>query len=138
MGQSLWLRECHGVDAGAPPPVDLAEEKLRGEDVRWFINMGKANAVHDVSDGGLIVALSEMALAGGLGVILDTVTTTAEAFGEDQGRYILAASPEEFLENAIQIGTVGGDAVLGITLTDLRATHEGFFPKLMGADAALA
>ena len=76
LGQSLWLREVAGREAGAPPPVDLAAERSRGEDVRWFIEMGKATAVHDISDGGLLVALAEMALASNLGCEL-TVPLTA-------------------------------------------------------------
>ena len=131
LGQSIWLREIHGRESGSPPSVDLEAEKSRGEDVRWFIDMGKAYAAHDISDGGLIVALAEMALAGNIGFSLSKALTAASAFGEDQGRYILAARADEFLENAVQIGTVGGDNVLGIALTDLRAAYESFFRNWM-------
>ena len=138
LSQSVWLRECQGGDRGPPPPVDLSDEKIRGADVRWFIDMGKANTVHDVSDGGLLVALAEMGLAGSIGCTLFAPLSTAEAFGEDQGRYLLAGPAGEFLENAIEIGVVGGNSVFGVALANLRAAHEGFFPKLMGADGALA
>jgi len=137
LGQSLWLKEIHGRADGTAPFVDLEAEKWRGESVRFFIAT-KAYAVHDISDGGMLVALAEMALAGGIGFNLDVELTAATAFGEDQGRYLAAARPDEFLEKAIQIGTVGGDSVLGIPLADLRAAHEAFFPRLMGEDAALA
>jgi phosphoribosylformylglycinamidine synthase len=131
LGQSLWLREILGREDGAPPPVDLAAERSNGEDVRWFIEMGKANAVHDIADGGLLVALAEMALASNLGCELTIPLTTAVAFGEDQGRYIVAAHPDEFLENAVQIGTVGGSSVAGVEITALREANEAFFRDWM-------
>ncbi|MCB2046205.1 MAG: phosphoribosylformylglycinamidine synthase subunit PurL, partial [Novosphingobium sp.] len=131
LGQSLWLREVHGREAGPPPPVDLAEERERGNDVRWFIDMGKANAVHDISDGGLIVALAEMALAGNIGCSLTIPLDVATAFGEDQGRYLIAAPVDEFLENAIQIGSVGGSTVAGVGLTALREASDSFFRDWM-------
>ena len=71
LGQSTWLQECQDATGGPPPPVDLNGEKLRGNEVRWFLDVGKANAVHDISDGGLLVALAEMALAGNVGCSLD-------------------------------------------------------------------
>ena len=138
LGQSVWLSEVRGRIEGTAPPVDLASEGDRGSDVRWFLDMGKAYAVHDISDGGLLVALTEMALAGNTGFTLNANLSVAQAFGEDQGRYLLAVADGEFLENAVPIGVVGGDSILGIPLADLRAAHEGFFPALMGADAALA
>ncbi|MBA2933398.1 phosphoribosylformylglycinamidine synthase subunit PurL [Sphingomonas sp. CGMCC 1.13654] len=138
LGQSIWLREIHGREDGEAPKVDLVGEKLRGDSVRWFIEVGKANAVHDISDGGLIIALAEMALASGLGCELTISLDAAKAFGEDQGRYILTAPAGEHLENAVPIGRVSGSTVAGIPLADLRRAHEGFFPTLMGADAALA
>jgi phosphoribosylformylglycinamidine synthase len=57
--------------------------------VREWIADGKVTAVHDISDGGLLVALTEMALAGKIGVTLDAPLTTAQAFGEDQSRYVV-------------------------------------------------
>ena len=131
LGQSLWLQELHGREDGDPPCVDLKGERSRGEDVRWFVETGKANAVHDISDGGLLVALAEMALAGELGVHLDIELDALRAFAEDQGRYILTASDGEFLENAVPIGHVGGSKVAGIELADLRAAHESFFKDWM-------
>src|SRR3546814_230467 len=60
LGQSLWLRELHGREDGPPPPVDLAREKANGDLVRRLIAEGKVTAVHDVSDGGLLIAVAEM------------------------------------------------------------------------------
>ena len=63
LGQSLYLREICGREEGAPPPVDLAAERRHGDAVRALIRDGLVAAVHDVSDGGLAVALAEMAIA---------------------------------------------------------------------------
>jgi phosphoribosylformylglycinamidine synthase subunit PurL len=106
LGQSLYLRDVCGREEGAPPPVDLAAEKRNGEFVRAMIRNGTATAVHDVSDGGLAVALAEMAMASGIGADLRTAFGTpypqgqwsrpldpfphpAFWFGEDQARYVV-------------------------------------------------
>jgi phosphoribosylformylglycinamidine synthase subunit PurL len=142
LGQSIWLREIHGREDGPPPRVDLNAERKAGEYVRTLIAEGKASAVHDISDGGLLVTIAEMALAGSTGATLDALTT-AEAFGEDQGLYVVTA-PEGALDGAAvpvkRIGTTGGDAVAmgsaSVTLTALRDAYESFFPTLMGRDSA--
>ena len=68
VGQSLWLDVCHGRRDGPPPPIDLDVERRVGELVRQLIAQGLVSAVHDVSDGGALVAIGEMALAGSTGV----------------------------------------------------------------------
>src|SRR5215213_7156092 len=67
LGQSLWLEVCHNRREGAAPPVDLAAERRAGECIRQLIRDGLVTAVHDCSDGGVAVAIAEMALASGLG-----------------------------------------------------------------------
>jgi phosphoribosylformylglycinamidine synthase len=131
LGQTIWLRECRGREEGAPPQVDLTAERANGELVRGLILDGTVTAVHDISDGGLLVAIAEMALAGNIGAQIDPLTT-ARAFGEDQARYVVTAPEGTVIPNALRIGTTGGTDVLGASLTDLREAHEGFFPKLMG------
>ena len=71
LGQSLYLRDICGREEGAPPPVDLVEERENGDFVRALIADGLVTAAHDVSDGGLLVALAEMAMASGIGATLD-------------------------------------------------------------------
>jgi len=150
LGQSLYLRELLGRAEGAPPPVDLAAEARVGNAVRAFIQSGSVSAVHDLSDGGLLVALTEMALASGIGAVIDLpegVEAPAHAalFGEDQGRYLvtttdalgLIALAEAEGVPATLLGQTGGDAiavvdVLSVPLDRLRAAHEGFFATLMG------
>jgi phosphoribosylformylglycinamidine synthase II len=146
LGQSLWLREVAGREDGPPPPVDLAAERRHGEAVRAAIAAAKVTAVHDISDGGLLVALAEMALAGGRGAILDdrVLPTPALLFGEDQARYVVTTNNSDPLLRALAaasvphrfLGSVGGDSLrIGATriaLAGLRRAHEGFFPSLMG------
>jgi phosphoribosylformylglycinamidine synthase len=147
LGASLYLREVLGREDGAPPPVDLAAERKAGDLVRDLIRDRKVAAVHDLSDGGLVVAAAEMALASDIGVTLDA-TSAAHAhpflFGEDQGRYLIATrAPEAVIAqalsagvNAALVGTVGGEVfgstgLFAIPLADLRAAHEGWMPAFM-------
>ncbi len=157
LGASLYLREGLGADgpgrdAWAPPPVDLAAEKRHGDLVRTLIREGRLHAVHDLSDGGLVGAAAEMALASGVGVELratSLVHAHAYLFGEDQGRYLLATpDPRGVLERAREAGVraseaghVGGEAFASaslfvIALADLRQAHEGWMPAFMDAAAA--
>jgi len=148
LGQSLWLREVHGREDGPPPPVDLAVERRLGDLVRTLIGSGAVEAVHDISDGGALVAIAEMALAGNIGVetsLPNVPNPAAILFGEDQGRMLVATNDPEAVVAAAtdanlfaaRVGTTGGDAVKVagnvVPLADLRTAHEGFFPKLMGA-----
>ncbi len=138
LGQSLWLRYVAGREEGPPPPVDLELEKRNGDFVRDLIADGKVSAVHDLSDGGLLVAIAEMALAGNVGAKLDELDHV-RAFGEDQARYVVTTRNSDALlaaaltagVNARRIGVTGGDTLVGVKLSDLRAAHEGFFPGLM-------
>src|SRR5205807_1433036 len=93
LGASLYLREIEGREAGPPPPVDLAAERRNGDFVRVMIQDGMVAACHDISDGGLLVALAEMAMAGDRGAALDPPLAGIPAhtwwFGEDQARYLI-------------------------------------------------
>lgn len=139
LGQSLWLREVHGREEGAPPPVDLAAERAHAEFVRKLIGEGKVSAVHDVSDGGLLVALAEMAMASGIGCKIEEIGDHFTAFGEDQARYVVTSAVAETIQAAgipmTRIGTTGGSAVSGpgfaVDITDLRAANEAFFKDWM-------
>merc|ERR1712176_1115440 len=68
-----------------------------GQIVRTLIDAGLLSAVHDLSDGGLAVALAEMAMSGGIGAQVsanDAYTAAQWWFGEDQARYVITVSPE--------------------------------------------
>ena len=155
LGQSAYLRDLCGRAEGAPPPVDLAGERRNGDFVRGLIRSGLVDTVHDLSDGGLGVALAEMALAGGIGAVLPQnplpIPTHAYLFGEDQGRYLLAVDPDAVPDLLYGASAQGIDAaVVGVTgtpdltlpdgetipLAALRDAHEGWLPRYMAASAA--
>jgi phosphoribosylformylglycinamidine synthase II len=151
LGSSLYLREIHGREDGPPPPVDLAVERRHGDFVRARIAAGEITACHDVADGGLLVALAEMAMAGRIGAEIalpEGLPSHGFCFGEDQARYLAtlpAGSAEGLLSAARKagvparlLGRTGGNALtLGrhgtISLTRLIAAYEAFLPRLMGA-----
>jgi phosphoribosylformylglycinamidine synthase subunit PurL len=114
LGQSLYLRDICGREEGAPPPVDLAAEKRNGDFVRALIGEKTATAVHDVSDGGLLVALAEMAMASGIGARLAPAPAGlpphAFWFGEDQARYVVTV-PENGAQKVITLAAAAGVAI---------------------------
>jgi phosphoribosylformylglycinamidine synthase len=153
LGQSLWLREIAGREEGAPPPVDLAVERRNGDFVRARILEGSVSACHDLADGGLLVAVAEMAMADGTGATLAAppagIAPHGWWFGEDQGRYVLAVNDGAALVAAAAAAGVpaaiigrsgGGDLVLAggssISVASLRAAHEATLPALMEGRAA--
>jgi phosphoribosylformylglycinamidine synthase II len=157
LGQSIWLREVHGLSDGTPPDVNLDEERGNAEFVRTLIAKNVVTAVHDVSDGGTIVTVAEMALAGNLGASLNYALQSlgphleSAWFAEDQSQYVVTTSNAHELQQMAHeaniacelIGFVGGASIKlkpagNIPLANLRRAHEGFFPALMGADGALA
>ena len=150
LGQSLYMEVMSGEMRGAPPPVDLDAERRAGDLVRGLIRSGCLSAVHDVSDGGLLVAIAEMALAGRIGVTLDALPSPLPAhalwFGEDQGRYVVAASPDkaDTIHKAAAVakvplrllGKAGGDAIRldgepFLPLSTLATVHEAWLPEFM-------
>ena len=150
LGQSMWLREIRNEIAGPPPPVDLIREKRVGEFVRDAIRAGVATAVHDLSDGGLAVALAEMTMAGGIGAVVNSsagdVALVPAFFGEDQARYLLTLPVAGCgaLERkaadagvaAVRIGATGGSELKlgpaqGIPIASLTKAHESWFPAYM-------
>jgi len=154
LGQSLWLREVLGREAGPPPPVELEAERRNGDFVRDEILSGRVIACHDVSDGGVLVALAEMVMAGRAGLHLDApqsgISPHAFWFGEDQGRYLVAVAdggallrraeaasvPARLVGRAGPVGSAAGLTLPSgatISLARLAAAHERFFPLLMGS-----
>jgi phosphoribosylformylglycinamidine synthase len=155
LGQSIYLRDLFDRRDGDAPHVDLAAERKTGDFVRKLIRSGVVTACHDLSDGGLGVALAEMAISGGMGatvVDIEGHDPILQYFGEDQGRYLLTLNLDPQGDEiaalwndakalgieAPWIGTTGGsDLVLGkakpVSVAALASAHESWFPNYMSA-----
>jgi phosphoribosylformylglycinamidine synthase len=152
LGQSIYLRDICQREEGAPPPVDLATERRNGDFVRGLIAAGTVSAVHDASDGGLLVALAEMAMASGIGAVLTAPPIAGHAFwfGEDQARYVVTADSAQAADiigraaaagvPVHELGTTGGNAltVAGerpILVAKLRESFEAWLPAFVAGAA---
>jgi phosphoribosylformylglycinamidine synthase len=153
LGQSLYLRDICGREEGAPPPVDLAVERRNGDFVRDLIGRGMATAVHDISDGGLAVAIAEMAMAAGIGADLSQVAEAAAHafwFGEDQARYVVTVRESDVAgvlnlggNNGVpvrRLGSTAGKALIlpgerPILVATLLERFEGWLPQYMAGTA---
>lgn len=151
LGASAYLATVHDREEGAPPPVDLVAEKRNGDFVRSLIGEELVTAVHDVSDGGLLVAIAEMAIAGQMGASVDkpaNIPAHAFWFGEDQARYVIVATHgqgPEIVRRAeaagvplLKLGKTGGDRIVlpgerSIFVESLRDRNETWLPIYMGA-----
>ena len=153
LGQSMYLREICGREEGAPPPVDLTEEKENGDFVRALILDGMVSAAHDLSDGGLLVAVAEMAMASGIGAVLSAAPSDVPAhahwFGEDQARYVVTV-PQDKIETVMErartssvlvsrIGVTGGEALSlegerVLPVADLKHQSEHWLPAYMAGE----
>jgi phosphoribosylformylglycinamidine synthase len=150
LGRSIYLREILGREEGTPPPVDLAAEKRNGDFVRSVIRSRRVNACHDISDGGLLIALAEMAIAGARGAEIaippGTETRLGWLHGEDQARYLLSCRPGNLdavvaaakaAKTALSIiGRAGGaelkvSGLMSIPVAKLAEAHEYWFPAFM-------
>ena len=152
LGRSVYLRDICGREEGAPPPVDLTAERRHGDFVRGLIRTGAVTAVHDVSDGGLLIALAEMAMASGIGAVLEAPSGTpchAFWFGEDQARYVVTAKDAYGVMRGaeaagvplIRLGATGG-AVLAVDgerplpVDELKRRFEAWLPAYMAGSPA--
>lgn len=151
LGQSIYLRDIVGKSEGTAPKVDLAVERRNGDCVRDLIHKGLVKACHDLSDGGLAVAVAEMALAGDHGATLDAAphgfSVHGWLYGEDQARYVVAVEDEKAVLAACEAADVpvhrvgiamgrsltlpGGDT---ISLERLRKAHDTKLPAYMAGE----
>ncbi len=153
LGQSAFLATVLDREDGAPPPVHLATEKKNGDFMQELIQARLVTAAHDISDGGLLVALAEMAMASNIGAELQTPEPNLPAhavwFGEDQARYIFTADASNLpkIEAAAakasvalrRLGTTGSRQLTlqgenPILVSKLRTIHEGWLPTYMAGD----
>ncbi len=142
LGQSLFAREVHGIEAGEPPVVDLAAERKTGDFVRKLINDGMVDACRDISDGGLMTALAEMGFAYGFGASLTGPDDAGFWFGEDQARYIVVTDDVNKIKNIAgdinitELGTTLADNIVlngtSVPVARLRSLNERWLPEYMG------
>ncbi len=159
LGASLYLRVIHGAEAGAPPRTHLNLEKRNAAIVRELVSNGLVNAMHDISEGGLAVAIAEMAIASNVGAHFTGgppgFRQDELLFGEVQARYVFAVPPwaraavEHELDRVkkahgeifARLGEFKGDRIecpdaqLSIPLSTLRAAYEGWLPTYMRGEA---
>ncbi|AIQ33749.1 phosphoribosylformylglycinamidine synthase [Paenibacillus sp. FSL R5-0345] len=154
LGGSEFQYAVHGVTEGRPPALDLATEKKLLSAVLQSIRGGLVRSAHDLSEGGLAVALAESCISGGIGANVELsangLRSDVALFSESQSRIVLTAAPEraEELKAAIAasgvpveiIGTVGGDrlrvnldgaSVLDEAVAELKFVWEDAIPCLM-------
>lgn len=149
IGGSEYLAWIHGRVAGDAPYLDLDEEKRLHELLLVLIAAGQIRSAHDVSDGGLAVALAESCLFGGLGAriwVRDPIRPDALLFGESQSRVIVSAPPQtkaaieaearRFGLAASLLGRVGGDRLqindwIDLPLEQIREVYESAIPRRM-------
>ena len=146
LGNSQYLSIIKNKEIGSTPSIDLEEELKNGKFILNFIEQNKFEAVHDIGDGGLLVALAEMSIYGGKGVNLDINKSSLieYLFGEDQSRYLVEISKdnfEEFMRKAEKnnvsvekIGITQADQfeiknIGKIKVDDLIQAHESWFKK---------
>lgn len=150
LGSSIYLRDILGSTEGPAPEVDLSAERRNGDFVRSAIRNGQVTACHDISSGGLALALAEMSMSSGKGLDISLKGSKGLPhgllFGEDQARYVLAVPAD--LANFLQanaegagvpfraLGTVGGDSLIiddliNVAVADLTHAHESWFPDFM-------
>jgi phosphoribosylformylglycinamidine (FGAM) synthase-like enzyme len=145
LGASLYQRDVlANDDVFAPPPVNLESEAAHGALVRQAVDKGLLTAAHDISDGGLAVALAEMCIGHNIGAEISAEGDIGFWFGEDQARYVLAVTADkaadlEALADGLPLSKIGvttgtelkfGDTVT-ISVEQLHELNEGWFPALM-------
>ncbi|GAA3977364.1 phosphoribosylformylglycinamidine synthase subunit PurL [Thermobifida alba] len=153
LGGSAWADAIHGHLGGRPPRVDLDAEAALGRVLVDGAAAGVLASAHDVSDGGLAVALAESCLRGGVGCEVDLGEDAFTAlFSESAARAVVSVRPEhegaladlcaEHGVTAARIGTVGGSALsmthrdgrISIELTELRTAYESTLPAVFGGE----
>jgi phosphoribosylformylglycinamidine synthase len=129
LGGSQWALVAHSHRGGQLPALDVEAHRRLLAFVAELVTEGLPAGVHDVSDGGLAVALAEMAVRSGVGFEVDVIGTHAELFSESPSRVVLCAEPDvaqEILSRAAEagvpasfLGASGGDRMVVAGLFDL-------------------
>ncbi|EWT06291.1 phosphoribosylglycinamide synthetase [Intrasporangium chromatireducens Q5-1] len=151
LGGSEWAHVIHKHLGGRPPAVDLAAEQKLGQVLVAAAQEGLLEAAHDLSDGGLAVALAEAVMRHGVGARVDVadvgegVDAFTALFSESAARALVAVSAEhagrfgQIIGDlpCVHLGTTGGrdlvvDDQFTVSIAELRAAHEATLPAVFG------
>lgn len=150
LGGSEYQKVIQGRITGDAPWIDINEEVRLQKILLSSIRKGIVRAAHDCSEGGLAVAVAEMAMSGEHGAQLNWPYDrhAADLFGEAQSRVVVTLRPDAyeafeaecFASNVplVRLGTVGGDALTmwsgcSISVEALRGVYEGALPSIMAS-----
>lgn len=150
LGGTEYLKTIHGLTTGDAPEIDLEFEVKLQNILLEAIQSGKINAAHDISDGGLIITLAEMAIFSGLGADLSVNSLKGEdhekLYSEAQSGVVVTVSKtgaenlESFFKNSelpfYRLGTVSGDQLIvddliKASVEDLKTPYESAIPSAM-------
>ena len=149
LSASVYAKLLAGTEDGAPPAVDLEAERAVGAFLRSQMAEGMIAAAHDIADGGLLVAVADMLIAGNVGAEMAVPDTDAHgwAFGEDQARYVVAVSDADTFIAAAEAASISvrpcGKTIAAaelkladsdtISVEELSTAYEACLPDLMAA-----
>ncbi len=150
---SAFEEVFYNTASNNPPEIDLNQEQRNGEAILSLIQEKIISSCHDISDGGMIVAICEMIMRDNLGATIDMIdddTMMGQLFGEDQSRYIITISPQyentfkgKMKKLGIKYELIGritssqlkiNDSII-ISNGELRDSYEGLIPSIMNNKA---
>ena len=151
LDQSLFARDILSEKNGPPPEINLFNEKNNGETILKLVDKKFIKSAHDVSLGGIIIALSKMCIKGNKGATLkkpnSLINQFEYLFGEDQGRYIIEISKENLdsvtkilQDNSVhfdELGSVNDDYLIiddktKVSIDDLIKSHTNWLTNYIG------
>jgi phosphoribosylformylglycinamidine (FGAM) synthase-like enzyme len=128
--QSVFFKEIYSIIEGPPPEINLSNEKGNGENVLKLINSRLVASAHDISSGGLILALAEMSMSSGYGLNIEKPSKLSNLleyyFGEDQGRYLLEIEPNNLqkIKKILSENNVFYEKVATVQKNDFEILNE--------------
>ena len=147
LSQSIYATELLNINTGLPPKVNLDEEKKNGLTIKSLIESSLVDTSHDISDGGILIALTEMAIKNNIGFDIETdiINSHRFLFGEDQGRYIISVKEKnlikvkKILEESNVIYNIAGvtiDKIIKVneektSIDEIKEIYENWFTKYL-------
>ena len=147
LSQSIYATELLNINTGLPPKVNLDEEKKNGLTIKSLIESSLVDTSHDISDGGILIALTEMAIKNNIGFDIETdiINSHRFLFGEDQGRYIISVKEKnlikvkKILEESNVIYNIAGvtiDKIIKVNeekipIDEIKEIYENWFTKYL-------